>query len=72
MQTAVADQPGLQGSCSAEGVGTESCVNQPEVGLAVTFFLLLEGIGCKTNSLDQSFSSLGLLYKEHLKSSFAM
>lgn len=56
-----------------EGVGTDRGVKAAKsVGLAVTFFLLLEGIGFETDSLEQSSSSLGLLYKEHLKSNFAM
>lgn len=64
----IADQPGLQGNCSTEGVGTSRGVKAARsVGLAVTFFLLLEDIGCKTDSMEQSSSSLGLVYKKHLK-----
>lgn len=69
----VADQPGLQGNCSAPEVGTKRGVNADRsAGLAVSFFLLLEGIGCKTDSVQQSSSSLGLLCKKQLKSNFAM
>lgn len=73
MKMRVSDHPGLQGNCSAPGVGRKRGVNADRsAGLAVTFFLLLEVIGCKTDSLQQSSSSLGLLCKKHLKSNFAM